>query len=321
VYEAQATDPQVRLPADEAPHCYGAEWWYYSGRLAADNGAAFGVHAAIFHVPRIALFGLSDAWIAHYAVLDDRTGTFTYGQIRDFGPAQDEFTDAGFALTSPIVQMRGGSGYDRVQAQMSDGRFAMDVTLTDERGPVLHGTNGYVPIGEGGYSFYYSRPRMAATGSLVFDGSPHAVNGELWFDRQWGRDLTDPWLRWNWFSVRLADGADIMLYEFPESGLALGTVILKTGEPQPLSQGDFTIRPQTYWTSTRTRATYPVSWIVEVRPAQLILTISANFDNQEIDARPTTLNVYWEGLCTVTGTQNGHSAEGIAYVEMANPAR
>jgi predicted secreted hydrolase len=56
-------------------------------------------------------------------------------------------------------------------------------------------------------------------------------------------------------------------------------------------------------------------------PEDLALVITATVADQEVDARPTTLNVYWEGLCTVEGVQSGRSVNGSAFVELANYVR
>lgn len=37
---------------------------------------------------------------------------------------------------------------------------------------------------------------------------------------------------------------------------------------------------------------------------------------QELDTRGTTMIVYWEGACRVTGKMNGRPVKGDAYVEM-----
>ena len=53
----------------------------------------------------------------------------------------------------------------------------------------------------GGYTYYYSRPRMAATGTLTLDGTALEVSGTMWFDRQFG-DLNAVVHRgWQWFAI------------------------------------------------------------------------------------------------------------------------
>ena len=323
-YEITTPAPAVRLPLDEALHSYGAEWWYYTGRVTTEDGQGYGVEAVIFHDAHLPLLILTEAWAAHFAVLEEASGSFTYDQTRSTGGVSiNAPRGVGFDLHTPRVQMTGSDGHDHVQAAMSNGRYAVDLILEDERGPVFHGGVGYVPYGAYGQSFYYSRPRMRASGTLQIDGAPHHVTGEFWFDRQWGHDLNNPWLGWDWFSLRLDDGSSVMLFVFRDANpvVALGTYIPPSGEPTELTSEDFVITPTTFWISPRTGGTYPVGWEIELPSLDLTLTVTAVADDQELDARSTTLNVYWEGLCRITGTRSGASVGGLAYVELANYVR
>ncbi len=324
-YEITAPEPTVRLPLDEAPHeCGGFEWWYYTGRVVTDDGHGYGIEAVIFHIPRVPLAPLGEVWIAHYAVLDEAGGSFVYDQARSLGPSIIPGAPReGFDLSTPLVQMTGAGGEDRLSAAMADGAYALDLTLSDEHGAILHGADGYVPYGPTGSSFYYSRPRMPATGTMEVAEQPRTVRGHLWFDRQWGRSLKDPWLSWDWFSLRLDDGTDVMLFAFhdPAAPVSCGTYIPNADEPLSLTGDEFTIIPTAWWTSPHTAITYPVAWEIRVVPHELNLTVTAVAEDQELDVRATTLNVYWEGLCTITGTHVGQSVAGHAYVELANYSR
>jgi predicted secreted hydrolase len=161
---------------------------------------------------------------------------------------------------------------------------------------------------------------MWAEGTLTVDGEAEGVSGHLWFDRQWGRDLNNPWLTWEWYSLRLDDGAGVMLFTFPEGDAPVshGTYVPPTGESTPLASDDFEVTPTDWWTSPHTGITYPVVWEIHVPAEDLILTVSAVVNNQEFDARASTLNIYWEGLCNISGTRGGEPAGGIGYVELAN---
>jgi predicted secreted hydrolase len=319
-YEILVPDPTVRLPLDESPHCSGGEWWYYSGEVVTDEARGYGIQAVIFHVP----LGRKDAWVAHFSVLDEASGVFAYDHSRSVDQAaRGALASDGFDLSTALLQMTGAAGQDHLRGAMADGAYAVDLILQDARGAVLHGEEGYAPYGADGRSFYYSRPRMQAQGTLEINGEPHAVSGILWFDRQWGRDLKDPRLPWDWFSLRLDDGADVMLYAFRDTNpaVAFGTYIPATGDPMPLAREDFITTPTAWWTSPHTGIAYPVGWEISIVPQQLSLTVTAVADNQEFDARSTTLNVYWEGLCTVTGTRAGQPVVGRAYVELTNYGR
>jgi predicted secreted hydrolase len=315
--------PSVQLPVDESPHGAGqGEWWYYSGRLESRDGRGFGIEAVIFHVPPGVGPSLAHTWIAHYGVLDQASAAFVYDQTSEarwLGPGIAD-PNKGYSVHTALVQISGAEAGDHMTAVMRDGNFALDLNLLDERGPIMHGISGVVPYGHEGRSFYYSRPLITATGSLVIGDELIPVRGQLWFDRQWGEDLRDPWLAWDWFSLRLDDGTRIMLYVFrdTEPTVAFGTFIPPIGDPAPVAREEFAITPTRYWTSPRTARSYPVSWEIRLPVQALVMSVTAWADDQELDTRATTLNVYWEGLCTLTGTQGTRDMTGWAYIELTN---
>jgi predicted secreted hydrolase len=161
---------------------------------------------------------------------------------------------------------------------------------------------------------------MTASGFIRDGHEVLSVTGEVWFDRQWGDDVRNPFLKWMWFSIRLDDGTTVMLYRFLDSDdfVDHGTLREADGSESALEPEDFTITNIAFWTSPISGATYPVRWEIEIAPANLTVDVNRAVDAQELDARPTTLNVYWEGLCWVTGTREGVPVSGHAYVEMAN---
>jgi predicted secreted hydrolase len=146
------------------------------------------------------------------------------------------------------------------------------------------------------------------------------VSGQLWFDRQWGLDIRDPLQQWDWFSIRLADGRDIMLFRFPgnDGPVAFGTLVPAAGKPQHLSAADFEATPTGTWISPATGVEYCVTWKVAIPTEQLNLTVVAVANDQELDTRASTFNIYWEGLCDVEGLWQGKPVSGYAYVEQAN---
>lgn len=322
MYEITEPNPEVRLPVDEAPHCWtGFEWWYYTGRVETLEAPArvFGLHTVIFHVPPYPLALGHDFWFAHYAIVNADTGEFIYDQRRITGGQPEPLPDVGFDINGGLIQMRGAEGNDSITATMSDGRFALEVALSDERGAVLHGGDGYVRHGLRGSSFYYSRPHMNGTGTLVLDGQLVPIAGQFWFDRQWGLNVVGSLTPWRWFSIRLDDGTAVMLFTFgPDAEVAHGTFIPAQGDALPLTAEDFDILPTTTWTSPATGITYGTTWNLAVPAENLTLIVTAVTDDQELDVRPTTANLYWEGLCHVTGTRAADPVTGHAFIEQAN---
>ncbi|UCF32698.1 MAG: hypothetical protein JSV78_10230 [Phycisphaerales bacterium] len=326
-YEWSAESPTVFLPDDEAAHCYAVEWWYYTGLLIAHDERAYGFEAVIFHTaPGVFVAtpaGLPialpiDMHVAHFAITDVADQTFAYDQTRTI--RSQPTVSEGFHLITPVLTLHGSEGHDHISGRMSDGSYGLDLALAAGDAPLLHGEAGYVRYGAVGDSFYYSRPRMTASGFIRHGNDLAAVSGEVWFDRQWGDDVRNPFLKWIWFSIRLDDGTIVMLYRFLDSDAFVdhGTLRKADGRDSTLEPEDFTITNIAFWTSPISGATYPVRWEIEIAPANLAVDVNRALDAQELDTRSTTLNVYWEGLCWVTGTREGVPVSGHAYVEMAN---
>src|SRR5215212_267389 len=67
--------PPVRLPADDAPHDYLTEWWYYTGHLQADTGERYGFEYVTFQAVR---GQLPTAYVGHFAITDQQRSSFLY---------------------------------------------------------------------------------------------------------------------------------------------------------------------------------------------------------------------------------------------------
>jgi predicted secreted hydrolase len=189
-------DPQpVEFPRDDAPHDRLTEWWYYTGHLRDAGGRKWGFEYVIFRAER-GRFPVS--WASHLAVTDETGGRFTYAQRNEIGPQVDRSPADGFDLSiagsgAGPWTMRGRDGSDRLTAQAESSETSADVAsigldleLQDASGPALHAGSGWIDFGPAGSSYYYSRTRMAATGTLEVDGDAIDVTGTAWFDHQWG---------------------------------------------------------------------------------------------------------------------------------------
>ncbi|HUR16366.1 MAG TPA: lipocalin family protein, partial [Candidatus Limnocylindrales bacterium] len=322
-------DPQpVVLPRDEAAHERLTEWWYYTGHLEADDGSEFGFEFVIFRAER-GSFPVS--WASHLALTDERGHRFLYEQRSEIGPQADLTAEAGFNLsvrgTSDIGlplpgepwRMSGVGGRDVLTATGS--AFAFGLELVDTRSDVvLHDSEGWIDFGPAGGSYYYSRPRMAATGDLTIDGRAMSVEGSAWFDHQWGDFIAVGGGGWDWFAVNLEDGTDltISLVRAADGSYPLiyGTLVNADGTYEHLPRGAFELTPRGTWTSERTGAVYPSGWTITIPTEELVVDLTPTIEDQELDTRPTTGVVYWEGSQFVAATRDGEAVGGEAYVEL-----
>ncbi len=345
-------DPQpVELPRDDGPHDRLTEWWYYTGHLLAGDGSRFGFEYVVFRAER---GSFPVTWASHLALTDETGDAFHYAQRAEIGPAVDRSprdpagrpTGFAFAVTgfdpehparAPGVPwtMAGSGGSDTLVATAGGDEvagdpvaaFGLDLRLRATRRPALHDTDGYVDFGPAGGSYYYSRTAMDATGTVTLGADTLEVDGDAWFDHQWGDFISVGGGGWDWFAVNLDDGIDLTLSLVRAADgtypLMYGTLIEPDGTTHHLDQAAFAIESTGRWTSAATGAAYPAAWTITVPGWGIEVRLSPTVAQQELDTRDTTGVVYWEGSQHVDATRDGIALGGRAYVELTGyaPAR
>jgi predicted secreted hydrolase len=88
---------------------------------------------------------------------------------------------------------------------------------------------------------------------------------------------------------------------------------------QPIDRADFSVDVTDHWTSPQTGATYPSGWHVTFTDG-LTVDLTPTVAAQELDTRPTTGVIYWEGSQRVSASRNGSQLGGEAYVELTGYA-
>lgn len=305
--EARSTlELLVSLPKDDAPHKNYMEWWYYNGYLEADSGDRYSFHYALFVIN-----AMTTHTVAHVSFVDQRTGKHLTDQKRSAGNPSSGIRN-GFNFVLGEWTMAGGDGKD--QLRVATPRFSFNLQLAQTAPPVFQGGTGYLDFGPAGGSYYYSRPRLAITGSVKLGDRIQPVKGLAWFDHQWG-DFRINTLGWDWFAIQLDDGADVMLYQLFDTAhlpaLRSGTYT-KDGNTQVLGDTDFMVGITDHWVSPETGTDYPAGWVVTLPDQGIELKIDPVVTASEFDGRLTSYKVYWEGAVKVSGT---HSGRG--FVEMS----
>src|SRR6266487_2356566 len=321
----------LTFPADFGAHPdFRTEWWYYTGNLQTSDERHFGFELTIFRVgllpPTVALpndsdWSSRDVYFAHFAVSDISSNHFyAFQRYSRPGPglaaAQSDpyhvwLEDWNITESSPSVY--------RLEAEQE--QIALDLTLTDEMGVVLHGENGYSRKGKSASnaSYYYSQPRLRADGSVQVNGIQYAVTGLVWNDHEFSSGvLDDNQIGWDWFSLQFEDGPALMLFQLRERGGAIsdsasGTFIAADKTSQPLHKSDFEIAVLDKWHSPRTQGVYPSSWQIQIRKPDCLLEVKPWMADQEINFPPVT---YWEGAVHFAGNCNGAPVRGNGYIEL-----
>ena len=347
---APPDDPRpIVLPRDDGPHDRLTEWWYYTGHLTDEDGGSWGFEYVIFRAERGAF---PVTWASHLAISDETLGTFTYAQRSTVGPQVDgsprgpDGEPTGFDLSIvdlgapptpaaiPAWTMTGGAGIDRLAAvagvaeplSSSDvGAVALDLELRTDRPVALHDADGWIAFGPAGGSYYYSRTRMDATGTLQVGDRALRVTGIAWFDHQWGDFIAVGGGGWDWFALNLDDGTDLtvsVVFDVERRPvLAYATVVDPDGTTHHVGDDAIAVAALGSWTSPSSGATYPSGWTLAITSEDLAVELLPTMLDQELDTRATTGVVYWEGSQAVTGTHRGLPVTGRGYVELTGYAK
>jgi len=328
---ARALEPrEFRFPADHGPHPdFRTEWWYYTGNLETAEGRRFGFQLTFFRsalapeMPaRESAWATRQAWLAHFTLTDVQSGTFrsferwSRGALGLAGAQAEPFR---VSLKNWTAEAVGGQAPPMHLAASEDG-VGIDLVLQQGKPPVLQGERGLSrkSAEPGNASYYYSLPRMPASGTVYVGTESFAVTGLAWMDREWSTSsLGKDQVGWDWFSLQLSDGWDVMLYRLrKKDGTAdpasSGTLIGPSGETRPLNLADFTIEDVGEWRSPRSGARYPERWRLRIPSEDLDLEVRPLLADQELDVSFR----YWEGAVGLEGTRRGRPVQGRGYVEL-----
>ncbi len=316
--------PPVRFPQDEAPHRDLTEWWYYTGHLNAvtPDGQThhYGFELVFFQALRS---DYPPIYPAHFAISDIARGEFHYDQRRLTEPnaiIPNGTSSAGFNVSVGDWSARGLGGQDHLQASMQN--YAINLDLRGLKPVTLHNGNGLITYGQGGFSYYYSRTRMAVTGTLLDHGQTLQVNGTAWMDHQWGNFLTLGGGGWDWFSIQLNDQSELMIYLIRDANGNPTSTYIGYIEPdgQSLLLPAQALRADVLdrWASPATGITYPSGWQLTINEPHLqaSLTLQPELKNQELVVTQSTGNTYWEGAVSIQGQSGGRAIQGEGYVEL-----
>ncbi len=328
-------------PRDHAAHPdFKTEWWYFTGNLRATDGRRFGYQVTFFRSGMRAP-GQRAAAKSRFVVDDVKFGHFT---ITDAGARQFHFSqqilrgafgEAGFGdlkkdATSTSLAWLGDWSLTLTQdgamlLRASDGARSLGLRLENAKPWALHGDAGLSTKADvpGHASQYYSGTRMRSHGTLQIGGQPLAVEGESWFDHEWATNQLAPGqVGWDWFSVQLDDGSELMIYRLRKKdgsadGASAGSFIAKDGSVRHLRLDEMRLTPTRFWQSAKTRGKYPIEWRVEVPSLSLALDVTTPVETQELALDPIA---YWEGMIDVRGTRDGRALNGHGYLELTGYA-
>lgn len=307
------------FPADHGPHPgFRIEWWYITANLKDEKGQDFGVQWTLF---RNALragaqgSGWNDGtiWMGHAAVTSAtrhyaaeryaRGGVEQAGvKLAPFSAWIDDWSmSSDTSATDPLTSL---------QLKAKGAQFAYQLQLTSTKPLVLQGQQGFSQKSEQGQaSYYYSQPYFQANGELTIDGKRYQVSGPAWLDREWSsQPLTANQTGWDWFSVHLDGGDELMLYRMRQKQgepYLTGTWISANGDTQQLHAKDISVEPLANTEVAGHKM--PTRWSVKIPGKGLDITTEALNPKAWMGLQIP----YWEGPITLSG-----SHKGVGYLEM-----
>jgi predicted secreted hydrolase len=331
----RAEGPRVLdFPADHGPHLdYQTEWWYYTGNLATAEGQRFGYQLTFFRralappvqrTERDSSWAADQVYMAHFALTDvdgrryQSAERFARGAAGLAGAQSAPFTV--WLEDWQVEELE--PGVTRMRARHDD--LALDLVLTDVKGPILHGDMGYSRKGPepGNASYYYTLSRLETSGTVEVAGSTYLVGGLSWMDHEWSTSaLSAGQVGWDWFSIQLDDGSELMVFQLRRDDGSIdpfssGTFIAPDGSTRHLTRDDFEISVTDTWQSAATGAKYPARWTITVPVEDLVLDIEPYLADQELNLS----YAYWEGAVGAEGERRGRPVRGSGYIEMTGYA-
>jgi predicted secreted hydrolase len=321
---------EFEFPRDHGNHPdYRIEWWYYTGNLAAEDGRRFGYQVTFFRIGvdpapvNPSRWAVRDLYMAHLAVTDVAGGRQQVAERFDRGGVGWAGASEG-TLDVWNADWRASLDGERHRLDLLDNGFGVELQLDPGTGATLHGDAGLSRKGEqpGNASHYYSMTRMPTAGRLLVDGEWVEVSGESWMDHEFGTSFLEPGqVGWDWFSLQLDDGSDLMLFQLRRAdgsrdAHSAGTWLAADGRQTSLVTGDFTLTPGRRWTSPSSGAAYPVEWSIDLPLRDARLEVAPLVDAQELHTDQSTGVTYWEGAVSVRGEVDGREVSGRGYLEM-----
>ena len=327
---ATARRPRTfEFPADHSAHPrFRSEWWYFTGNTTSTTGKAFGFQVTIF---RFALspqrsesrskWRRSSIYLGHFAISDIDAGIFHHFERRgrpalDLAGTRDNplriwIRDWAIELTDPDTESW------RITAR--EAGVGLDLTLRAQRPVTPQGDRGLSTKSAqaGNASYYYSIPRLAAVGTIETPGAVHHIRGNAWFDHEWSTSaLAEGQLGWDWFSLQLDDGSDLMLYQIRNRNhidpASHGLLLQANGVRTEVDSQAIQLTVERHWRSPASGVRYPARWRLTIPEHDAVLTVTPRFPDQEWRKSFT----YWEGAVEVSGVARGRTVTGTGYVEL-----
>ncbi len=313
----------TKFPQDEGAHNDLSEWWSYGGHLEAVDSTGqphqYGFELAISQELRS---DLPPVYPAQFAISDITRGEFHSAQqsiSKLYGNNTANTATKGIDVQSGSWSIQGLDGKDHLVAAMND--YSINLDLTGVKPLTLHNGNGLLNYGTDGFSYYYSRTRMAVAGTIIDHYQTLQVTGLAWMDHRWGNFITLSNESKDWYGLQLNNNTEIMIYVMRNATGAItatyASYVDAAGNADNLPPTALGTTVLGQWTSKVTGITYPSGWRLDINTPSLQarLMVMPISQNQEV-TNSSTSNASWEGGVGVQGQMNGNAINGQGCVEL-----
>ncbi len=335
----------LTFPDDFGAHLdYQTEWWYYTGNLKSPNGKRFGFQLTFFRraiqppmdqTERTSDWATNQVYLAHFAITDAAANQHYSFERLERGAAELAGASASpfrvwlddWQVTQTelgVYHLQASIQANANQTNQKPTSIALDLVLTDAKGPVLQGKQGYSQKGSnaGNASYYYSLTHLVSSGTISIDGSHIPLSGSAWMDHEFSTSALSPdQVGWDWFSIQLSNDQELMLFQLRKADgtvdkFSSGALIDSAGHIENLESSDFQIQVLSTWRSPRSGAVYPGSWQINIPKKGISLKLTPIVADQELNLRYK----YWEGAVDIHGNIGPLQVNGVGYVELTGYA-
>ena len=325
------------FPRDYGSHDdFKIEWWYITGHLFTKEGERFGFESTFF---RTALFPDSrdnlktndhfdkqTIFFADMALLDVKRQTFLF---------QRRWNRRGWdaSASSKKLDLHNGNWslwmddppLEIIHLSASVlGDASFQLTFKPLKPLVIFGKNSVSRKGEEktALSYYMTFPRLHVEGTLMIGNQEKKVDGEAWMDHEISSSqLASNQVGWDWCSLQLKDGREIMAYRIRRSDgtqdpCSSLTWVDQKGTLTRYLGKEFSIDSLSTWKSPRTKIRYPMGIRLctedpETKKMTVFFLLPLTKNQELVGSGGLS---YWEGACRVL---NSHQEEvGSAFLEL-----
>ena len=316
----------LKFPLDDSRHDSIIEWWYFNGHLQDARGNKYSFMNCLFKVdvkrvkiPFLSKIPMQTAYFSHSLISDIKNKNFHHRITPLSLLSADSFSKPFLYinyLNHPAIQ----SYTNCVIEQKTESLFHiknedLDLNLLSSKKPLLEGGKGFLNL-QSSTTYYYSRTNLQTEGRIKIKNEWLEVKGISWMDHQWAdksysKNLKD---KWDWFSIQLDNQTEIVcgVYSDGKTKTQYAGISLADGRQENIQEFE-AISLGKNWISPKSKAIYPLAWIIKIPAKKIELQLTAKINNQEMLAG--SIN-YWEGPMQVEGIFDGKKVTGVGFMEL-----